>query len=178
VEEEKILLSRAAAGDKLAFSQLFFTYKEMVHRVVYRFLRTQDDIDDAVQQTFIELYKSLPGYECKSKFSTWLYRIAVNVSIQYIRKRRIGTWADLDPEILADQNTDNDHLEQNDLQKQINQALCSLPLKKRIVIILHDIEERTMEEVAEIIDVPIGTIKSRLFHARDEMRKKLQKVLD
>lgn len=177
MENEQLLLKQAAAGDKLAFAQLFLTYKTLVYRVVYRLLRIQEDVDDAVQQTFIEVFKSLPGYEGKSKFTTWLYRIAVNVSIQYLRKRRGDTLTDLDPEILPSEIV-KDNLERVELQKQIETALDSLPFKKRIVVMLHDVEERTMEEISSILDIPLGTVKSRLFHGRDEMRKKLQKVLE
>ncbi|NLE01100.1 MAG: RNA polymerase sigma factor [Fibrobacter sp.] len=178
VEEEKTLLEQAAAGSKSAFSKLFFIHKEMVYRVVYRLLRSSDDVEDAVQQTFIEMYRSLPGYEGKSKFTTWLYRIAVNVSIQHLRKRKNGSFADIDPEILPVNGETKDSIENQELQNQISQALNSLPDKKRIVVVLHDIEERTMEEISEIIGVPLGTIKSRLFHGREEMRKKLQKVME
>ncbi len=177
VDSEKKLLEQAAKGDSEAFSQLFLTYKTLVYRVVYRLLRIQEDVDDAVQQTFIEVYKSLPGYEGKSKFTTWLYRIAVNVSIQHLRKRRSDTISDFDPEILPSE-TNKDNLEHWELHKQIETALDAIPIKKRVVVVLHDIEERTMEEIAAILNIPLGTVKSRLFHGRDEMRKKLQKILE
>lgn len=180
VENEYKLLEQAAKGNSEAFSQLFLTYKTLVYRVVYRLLRIQEDVDDAVQQTFIEVFKSLPGYEGKSKFTTWLYRIAVNVSIQHLRKRRNDIYTDFDPEILPSESIkDNlENLEGLELHKQIETALDTLPVKKRIVVILHDIEERTMEEIAAILNIPLGTVKSRLFHGRDEMRKKLQKILE
>lgn len=177
MEKERSLLEQAASGDSQAFAQLFLTYKTLVYRVVYRLLRIQEDVDDAVQQTFIEVFKSLHGYEGNSKFTTWLYRIAVNVSIQFLRKRRNDTISDMDPEILPSERS-KDYIEHQELRKQIETVLDTLPLKKRIVVILHDVEERTMEEIAVILNIPIGTVKSRLFHGRDEMRKKLQKVLD
>lgn len=177
VDSEKKLLEQAAKGDNEAFSQLFLKYKTLVYRVVYRLLRIQEDVDDAVQQTFIEVYKSLPGYEGKSKFTTWLYRIAVNVSIQHLRKRRSDTFSDFDPEILPSESN-KDNLEHLELHKQIETALDAIPIKKRVVVVLHDIEERTMEEIAAILNIPLGTVKSRLFHGRDEMRKKLQKILE
>lgn len=177
VDSEKKLLEQAAKGDSEAFSKLFHTYKTLVYRVVYRLLRIQEDVDDAVQQTFIEVYKSLPGYEGKSKFTTWLYRIAVNVSIQHLRKRRSDTISDFDPEILPSE-INRDNVEHMELHKQIETALDAIPIKKRVVVVLHDIEERTMEEIAAILNIPLGTVKSRLFHGRDEMRKKLQKILE
>lgn len=177
VDSERELLEQAAKGDSEAFSQLFLTYKTLVYRVVYRLLRIQEDVDDAVQQTFIEVYKSLPGYEGKSKFTTWLYRIAVNVSIQHLRKRRSDTISDFDPEVLPSESN-KDNLEHMELHKQIEAALDAIPIKKRVVVVLHDIEERTMEEIAAILNIPLGTVKSRLFHGRDEMRKKLQKILE
>ena len=179
-EHERLLIERASKGDHQAFSELFFQYKEMVYRVVYRLLGNSEETHDAVQQTFIELYKSLPGYAGKSKFTTWLYRIAVNVSIQFFRKRRAhDKTQSLDPELLADTVTDKEtSIEKKELRKQIEQALASLHIRKRTVVILHDIENRTMEEISEIIGVPVGTIKSRLFYGREELKKKLEKILE
>lgn len=178
-EHERILIDRAAKGDQKAFSELFNEYKVMVYRVVYKLLGNSEETNDAVQQTFIELYKSLPGYAGKSKFTTWLYRIAVNVSIQFFRKRRTRDKNQpFNPEIYADTTTVSDHpLEKKELRKQIEEALASLHIRKRTVVILHDIENRTMEEISDIIGVPVGTIKSRLFYGREELKKKLEKVL-
>ncbi|MBN1309008.1 MAG: sigma-70 family RNA polymerase sigma factor [Chitinispirillaceae bacterium] len=179
-EQERLLIERASKGDQKAFSELFFKYKEMVYRVVYRLLGNSEETYDAVQQTFIELYKSLPGYAGKSKFTTWLYRIAVNVSIQFFRKRRSHEKTQtLDPELLADSTAEKESsIEKKELRKQIEQALASLHIRKRTVVILHDIENRTMEEISAIIGVPVGTIKSRLFYGREELRKKLDRLLD
>jgi len=178
-EHERILIERASKGDQKAFSELFYEYKEMVYRVVYKLLGNSEETNDAVQQTFIELYKSLPGYAGKSKFTTWLYRIAVNVSIQFFRKRRTRDKNQpFNPEIHADSTSENDNpLEKKELRKQIEEALASLHIRKRTVVVLHDIENRTMEEISDIIGVPVGTIKSRLFYGREELKKKLEKVL-
>ncbi|MCW8965954.1 MAG: RNA polymerase sigma factor [Candidatus Pacearchaeota archaeon] len=178
-EHERILIDRASKGDQKAFSELFHEYKEMVYRVVYKLLGNSEETNDAVQQTFIELYKSLPGYAGKSKFTTWLYRIAVNVSIQFFRKRRVRDKDQpFNPEVHTDSTTESDHpLEKKELRKQIEEALASLHIRKRTVVVLHDIENRTMEEISDIIGVPVGTIKSRLFYGREELKKKLEKVL-
>ncbi len=178
-ENERLLIEKAAKGDRKAFSSLFYTYKEMVYRVVYRLLGNSEETNDAVQQTFIEVYKSLPGYAGKSKFTTWLYRIAVNVSIQFFRKRCINDkMQPLNPELYTDNVDSGHHLEKKELQKQIEQALRSMHIRKRTVLILHDMENRTMEEISEIIGVPVGTIKSRLFYGREELKKKLEKLLE
>lgn len=179
-EHERLLIEKASKGDHNAFSKLFYEYKDMVYRVVYRLLGNSEETHDAVQQTFIELYKSLPGYAGKSKFTTWLYRIAVNVSIQYFRKRRTRDKDQfLDPELMADSASDNDlPMERKELRKQIEEALASIHIRKRTVVVLHDIENRTMEEISEIIGVPVGTIKSRLFYGREELKKKLEKMLE
>lgn len=178
-EHERLLIDRASKGDQKAFSELFHEYREMVYRVVYKLLGNSEETNDAVQQTFIELYKSLPGYAGKSKFTTWLYRIAVNVSIQFFRKRRTQDKNQpFNPEIHADTSNGSDHpLEKKELRKQIEEALASLHIRKRTVVVLHDIENRTMEEISDIIGVPVGTIKSRLFYGREELKKKLEKVL-
>lgn len=178
-DHERALIARASNGDHRAFSELFYAYKDMVHRVVYRLLGNSDEINDAVQQTFIELYKSLPGYAGKSKFTTWLYRIAVNVSIQYFRKRKINERnLELDPEIMiGDEGEIELPGERKELRKQLEEAIASLHIRKRTVVVLHDIENRTMEEISEITGVPVGTIKSRLFYGRNELKKKLEKVI-
>ena len=179
-EHERLLIERASKGDQQAFSELFYEYKEMVYRVVYRLLGNSEETNDAVQQTFIELFKSLPGYAGKSKFTTWLYRIAVNVSIQFFRKRRSHDKTQaLNPELLSDKDADTTlPIEKKELRQQIEQALQSLHIRKRTVVVLHDIENRTMEEISEIIGVPVGTIKSRLFYGREELKKKLEKLLE
>jgi len=179
-EDERLLIERAAHGDQSAFSALFHRYREMVYRVAYRLLGNSEDTQDAIQQTFIELYKSLPGYEGKSKFTTWLYRIAVNVSIQLFRKKKLRSRDQpLDPEQMADESFNAESpVERRELHRSIGQALASIQLRKRTVVILHDIENRTMEEISEIIGVPVGTIKSRLFYGREELKKKLEKVID
>lgn len=178
-EHERILLERAAQGDHKAFSELFYSYKDMVYRVVYKLLGTSEETNDAVQQTFIELYKSLPNYQGKSKFTTWLYRIAVNVSIQFFRKKRLQDRnVELDPEMFTSEETEKELPgERTELRKQIEEALESLHIRKRAVLILHDVENRTMEEISEITGVPVGTIKSRLFYARNELKKKLEKTI-
>lgn len=178
-DDEMQKITRAAQGDKYAFSELFNQYKVMVYRIVCRFLGQAEDADDAVQQIFIELYKSLPGYMGNSKFTTWLYRIAVNVSIQYIRKRKRDSEFDtLNPESHIDSTQNaSASIEKTELQKQIAVALEGIHERKRTVLILHDMEGLTMEEIAGITGLPLGTVKSRLFHGRDEMRSKLKKQL-
>jgi RNA polymerase sigma-70 factor (ECF subfamily) len=179
-KHERELIGRAAQGDQKAFAELFHEYKEMVYRVVYRLLGNTEETQDAVQQTFIELYKSLPGYAGKSKFTTWLYRIAVNVSIQFFRKRRtLDKKQATDPDYAPDSSSEKESaIERKELRHQIETALASLHIRKRTVVVLHDIESRTMEEISEILGVPVGTIKSRLFYGRDELKKKLEKILD
>lgn len=182
LEEEEIeLIKKAASGDNKAFSKIYYQYKELVYRVVYRLLGGTEDINDAVQQTFIELFKSLPGYAGKSKFTTWLYRIAVNVSIQFFRKKRVSEkfkTSEWELDTIPSSDTTSINIERKELKTQLEEALSSLQLKKRIVIVLHDIEHKTMEEISEIIGVPVGTIKSRLFYAREELKKKLGKILE
>ncbi len=181
-DDERRLIQLASTGNHNAFSKLFYEYRDMVYRVVYRLLGNSEETLDAVQQTFIELYKSLPGYEGKSKFSTWLYRIAVNVSIQFYRKRRLHQREQdqfANPETMAAPASGfYPSLEQKEIRKTIEDALASIHIRKRTVVVLHDLENRTMEEIAEITKVPLGTIKSRLFYGREELKKKLEKLLE
>lgn len=178
IEDEKLLIEMAANGNKVAFSKIFFNYKEMVYRVIYRLMGNSDYIEDAVQQTFIEIYKALPGFESKSKFTTWIYRIAVNVSIQFLRKRRPHEKIPaIDPDEIEANFSSMKEQDSKETLKIINVALKTMNLKKRTVVILHDIEGRTMEEISEIVGVPLGTVKSRLFHGREDLKRKLEKFL-
>jgi RNA polymerase sigma-70 factor (ECF subfamily) len=179
IEDEKLLVEMAAKGNKEAFSKLFFNYKEMVYRVIYRLMGNSDYIDDAVQQTFIEIYKSLPGFESKSKFTTWIYRIAVNVSIQFLRKRRPHEKTpSIDPDDIEDTFSSVKEQDSRETIKIIKLALKAINLKKRTVVVLHDIEGRTMEEISEIVGIPLGTVKSRLFHGREDLKRKLENLLE
>lgn len=186
--DEFQLIQKCIHGDQHAYREFIKRYRSLVHRAIYKILGPTPETDDLIQQAFIEVLKSLQSFEGKAKLSTWVYRITINVCGQYLRKksnrpkelidRRL--WAD--PELISTSTVEGDKqhdpIERKQLQVQIQVALDKIQFKKRAVLVLHDMEGRTMEEIAEIMNIPIGTVKSRLFHARDELKKKLEKSIE
>jgi RNA polymerase sigma-70 factor (ECF subfamily) len=169
--------------DRKKFSAFFFRYNALVHRLVYKILGPIDESDDVIQEIFIQMYRSLPTFKGEAKLSTWIYRIGINVCTQYIRRKNLKKNAfqakanrNIDT-IASKRHLDGEsYTERREQQHVLYRALNTLHPKKRVVIVLHDIDNKTMEEIADIINVPVGTVKSRLFHARDEMKTVLSRI--
>ena len=138
-----------------------------------------------VQQVFIQIFRSLPGFKGNSSFNTWAYRIALNVCTAQIRSKLKKRQPGLVPEFKGIENRPEEkhkgahaRLEEEEITNIIYSALDKINLKKKMVIILHDMEGKSLEEIAEITEKPVGTVKSRLFHGREEMKKLLSKYLN
>jgi RNA polymerase sigma-70 factor (ECF subfamily) len=188
-QEDEILIKKFLVDDMRAFDQLVIKYKDAVFNLCFKILGDYDDADDCSQETFIKVYGNLKNFRFKSSFLTWLYRIAVNTcrnrlsSAQSRMNRtsvRIGNPTDneSDPVDIRDSSYDPGIvLEKNEQKKQIQEAIELLPHDLKILIILRDIEGRSYEDVSEITRVNIGTVKSRLARARNQLRDKLRGVL-
>ncbi|MFH1761212.1 MAG: RNA polymerase sigma factor [bacterium] len=183
-KDEEYLIQQCKKGDNRAYSRFFNSYKEIMYRLAYKFLGPVNDLEDVVQVIFIQIFKSLPGFEGRSKLTTWIYKIGVNVCIQYLRNNKQKKEINFSDnyfisELNGDRLKQDAHtiLEQKELQKSVYNAINRLNLKKRSVIILHDMEGKTIEEIAQIIQKPVGTVKSRLFHAREELKNKLKPLM-
>lgn len=170
---DSCLIKRCLNGEKQSFSLLYHRYHQKVRSTLYRF-GTNSNLDDLVQEVFIRVWKGLPRLRQSSYFATWLYRITWNVAADEQRK-----WHQLYSQKQAlTQNLQTSYLsseiEDMHYQDLVQRSLRSLSFDRRCVLVLHDLEERPQKEIAEILGIPVGTVKSRLYHARIAMREYLK----
>lgn len=168
------LIARAKEGDTAAFRQLFVRHRGDVTRIVYRMLGPSADVEDVVQDVFLNVYRSLPSFRGDAKFSTWLYRLATNVTRMHLRRGRSRPrFADVEvPEAPRD-STPPDmpdvQVERAERVRALYRLLDTLSEKKREVLVLHDLEGVPAKEIAEMAGIPVLTVRTRLFYARKEL---------
>ncbi len=175
-EDEKAVIARAKCGDERAFEELVTRYERLVYAVCLRLLGNEPDAQDAAQETFIKLYRYLPGFRGESKFSVWLYRLANNACIDMLRKKSVPTVslsADEDDagvtEIPDARFSPENELEKKQLRQAVERALDSLPEPYRQVIVMREVAGQSYEEIAQSLVIDIGTVKSRIFRARRKL---------
>jgi len=170
-----LLIRRSQAGDEEAFAELFHKYKNLVYKTAYLMLGDADEAEDALQEVFIQVYKSLPTFQpLKGAFTTWLYRITVNHCLNRRRKRRLFTLPldKVSPISLTKPASSPESLMAE--KDAIQRALDRLSEKLRTVVILRYYWELSYAEIAQIVDVPVGTVKSRLNLALKTLRRELE----
>lgn len=167
------LVRRAAAGDATAFRALFARHKSDVSRLVYRMLNGPSDLDDVIQEVFVQVFRSLKDFRGQSKFSTWLHRVTVNVVLMHRRSARSRPVLaeELPGEIVADdaQLLPDDEVDRRERMRAFQRLLARLADKKRIVFVLHELEGMSPSEIAEVVGAPVLTVRTRLFYARREL---------
>jgi len=180
---DKELILRFQQGDELAYVELVNRYRDRLINFVFRFVGSFEEAEDIVQDTFVKLYQKKDYYRPISEFSTWIFTIASNLAKTELRKRKrrkvsylsqIGI-EEKDFEIPVEDTTDEETVGEY-TESQIQDAIQSLQLHFRTALILRDIEELSYEEISKIIDVPLGTIKSRINRARLQLQEKLKHV--
>jgi RNA polymerase sigma-70 factor (ECF subfamily) len=188
-QEDDAWVARARAGDTAAFQALFQKYQRRVYAVALGVVKRPEDAMDIVQDAFIKVHRHLDSFQGSSSFYTWLYRIVMNLGIDHVRKnRKVVEWGDAVPmdqaagdrtliPRVADSNPSRTVV-RRELSDKIRQALDTLPEYHRAVILLREVEGMSYEEIAEVLNVPKGTIMSRLFHARRKMQDELQTYLE
>jgi RNA polymerase sigma-70 factor (ECF subfamily) len=184
---DKLLVNRCLAGDDAAFSEIIGRYKGKLYNYILRMTGDADDAEDLTQEVFIRMYSSLDSFRKQSSLNTWLFRIASNICIDAYRrnKKHKAIAYSLDEPIFGDDSSEGAH-EAPDVSYephrifmkietagQIEKALMRLPEKLREVVLLFDVEGVPYEEIAQIVDCPLGTVKSRLFNGRAQLRKLL-----
>jgi RNA polymerase sigma-70 factor (ECF subfamily) len=180
--DDRRLITECVQGRTESFGQLVRRYQDRLHNAVYRVLDNAEDTADVVQEAFLNAYQSLNSFKGDSEFFTWLYRIAFNAAITLKRKRRSvlsfdwggeddGVHEPFDPSPFTHPG---EAIERSEEEARLQAALNRLSAEHRTVLILKDIEGQKYEEIAEILDVPIGTIRSRLHRARLELKDLLQ----
>ena len=183
------LVLRAQRGDKRAFGMLVDKYQRKLARLLSRMVRDQSEIEDIVQDTFIKAYRALPNFRGDSAFYTWLYRIGINTAKNYLvsmgRRPTVSTGVEVedaenfeDVDELRTMETPESSLMTKQIAQTVNDTVASLPEELRTAITLREIEGLSYEEIATVMNCPIGTVRSRIFRARDTISLKLKPLLD
>jgi len=190
MQADTALVMRAQANDRAAFNEIVLRYKGKVYNYVYRKVHSPLDAEDLTQETFVRAYMSIRSFQSRASLNTWLFRIAMNLCIDFSRKNKKtqgltmslsqdGDGEDDDTQRdIPDTSYDPQRLMMNkELGARLNEALMELPIKLRTVVLMYDIEGLAYDEIASVIGCPLGTVKSRLFNARSALREKLTPYL-
>jgi RNA polymerase sigma-70 factor (ECF subfamily) len=188
-EIDQQLVERAQRGDKRAFDLLVVKYQRKLGRLLSRFIRDPAEVEDVAQEAFIKAYRALPSFRGDSAFYTWLYRIGINTAKNYLVAlgRRAPTVTEFDSdeaesfedgEQLRDINTPESMLMSKEIGSTVNAAMEDLPEDLRTAITLREIEGLSYEEIASIMNCPIGTVRSRIFRAREAIAARLRPLLE
>lgn len=185
-DKEGVKIAEALAGDQKAYGYLVDKHRAAVFHIINRIVRNSEAADDLVQETFMKAFASLSSYRSEYRFSTWLYKIAANSSIDFLRKRRIQALSLDRPMDTRDGQVDIEvadysyhperDLERKERSFSIQEAIDALPPKYRDVIIYRHKDDKSYEEIADLLNVPIGTVKARIFRARELLKKKLKHI--
>jgi RNA polymerase sigma-70 factor (ECF subfamily) len=179
VHSERDLVAKAAAGSREAFDSLVDLHYQAVYAHAYRILRNSDDASDATQTAFVKALRSIAEFDVTRPMRPWLYRICGNVCIDLARARhRTNESIDKHAYMLESEDDLEGSAEQNDLREKILKAIMNLPEKYRRILILRHYEQMAVEEIAEALDAPEGTIKSWLFRARAMLKKELAPLVE
>ncbi len=183
-----VLVQRAQQGDVSAYDELIRRYQERVYATVYHMTANHEDAADLAQETFIKGFQALKSFKGDSSFYTWVYRIAVNKTINFLKQRKnkshlslndldLNTENDPDLVALVSDKTPRRDAGLNELQEKLNGAMLKLSPVHRLVVTLHDVQGLAHEEIANIMDCNIGTVRSRLFYARQQLQAYLSDYL-
>jgi RNA polymerase sigma-70 factor (ECF subfamily) len=186
IKAEQKLITEALSGDQKAYKKLLEQYKTPVFHVIFKIVHNKEEADDLVQETFMKAFCSLATYKKEYRFTTWLYKIAANSSIDFLRKRKLEAFSLDEPVETKDgergmELPDLTYSPEKDFSyKQklfsIDQAIDSLPKKYKEVIVYRHKQDKPYEEIAEILKIPVGTVKARIFRARELLKKKLKSL--
>lgn len=186
--EEHELVKRSRRGDLAAYDELVRRYQERIYATVYHMTANHEDANDLAQEAFIKAFQALRSFKGGSSFYTWVYRIAVNKTINFLKQRRnrsqmslndLDLNAEHDPDLVAliSDKTPRREVHLAELQEKLNEAMQKLSESHRLVVALHDVQGLSHEEIAKIMDCNIGTVRSRLFYARQQMQAYLSDYL-
>jgi RNA polymerase sigma-70 factor (ECF subfamily) len=190
-DADQLLVDRVKSGDQQAFNLLVRKYERKVVRLISRLVRDPSEVEDVAQEAFIKAYRALPQFRGDSAFYTWLYRIAVNTAKNYLvaQGRRPIPLSDTLSEdedgesfgredVVSDNHTPEAELLSRQIAETVNRAIEALPQDLRTAVTLREIEGLSYEEIAEAMNCPIGTVRSRIFRAREAIAEQLRPLLD
>ncbi|MGD6777410.1 RNA polymerase sigma factor SigW [Sutcliffiella horikoshii] len=173
-------------GDQDAFAEIVELFKDKIYQLVYRMIGNSHEAEDIAQEAFIRAYININSFDVNRKFSTWLYRIATNLTIDRIRKKKPDYYLDAEvagtegltmySQVAADISLPEEEVETMELQGEIQRQILKLPDKYRSVIVLKYIDELSLIEISEILEIPVGTVKTRIHRGREALRQQLRHV--
>ena len=186
--EERRLVERAKGGDMEAYDDMVRRYQERIYATIYHMTANHEDANDLAQETFIKAYQALKSFKGDSSFFTWVYRIAINKTINFLKQRKNRTHMslndldfnaehDADLVALISEKTPRREVNLIELQEKLNAALQKLSEVHRMVVTLHDVQGLSHEEISRIMDCNTGTVRSRLFYARQQLQAYLSDYL-
>ena len=173
MDEDIILINQFVGGEERGFEMLVKKYQNRALNIVYSVVGNDRDSEDILQEVFMKVYNSLRSFKQDAQFSTWLYRITVNTTYDFLRRRRHLVALEDIPQVnlVADNSQDSLHIKDRDYQ--IRKALESIPFKYRTAVVLKDIEGLSYQEIARVLGCSIGTVESRIFRARQLLKERL-----
>ena len=179
--EDRLLVEKILTGEPQDFQLVIEKYRRLVGHIVARMVRNQADREDVGQEIFVKIYQSLASFQFQSKLSTWISRIAFNACVNYLQKKRLPLWADLQPleeqnpidSIAADGPNPEQRFEAQELTEQVHRAIAALAPVYAAVLSLYHLEEFSYQEISEVMELPQGTVKSYLFRARKKVKEQV-----
>lgn len=182
--EDDQLVKRAIGGDEQAYRELVEKYERALYFHILKMIKDKEQVEDLVQETFVKAFDNLKSYSTNYAFSTWLYRIATNHTIDYLRKKKLQTMSIDDPVKtkegdmrmqLPDESAETDRkIIRKQRQNMVREAIKDLPPKYRRVIEMRHMEEKSYQEIADVLELPLGTVKAHIFRARELLYKLLK----
>jgi RNA polymerase sigma-70 factor, ECF subfamily len=184
---EAHLARLALKGDQQAFAEIVGMYQDKLYHMAYRMLSSRQEAEDVVQDTFLRVYKNLDRYDDTMKFSTWIYRIATNLCIDRLRKRKPSYSLDAETSehegldgysmIPSDNRTPESETLLSEMQSTVHKAIDNLPAKYKSVMVLRYLQDLSLQEIGDVLDMPVTTVKTRVHRGREFLRKRLERHL-
>ncbi|WP_145245300.1 sigma-70 family RNA polymerase sigma factor [Aeoliella mucimassa] len=176
-------IARVRQGDRAAFDTLVVRYQDRLSTTLTRLMGSADDALDIAQDAFVQAFTKLDSFQQNSAFYTWLYRIAFNLAMSHARKRRPVSIMHTDDrtctiEPASTESSPDDLLQQSERAAQVHAAIQQLPEEHRVVVVLRELEGCDYQQIADILDIPVGTVRSRLFRARTQLKEKLATMVE
>ncbi len=180
--DESLLITNSQKGDIQAFTELVSLYQRRIYDLAYQITHSHTDSEDIAQEIFIRLWRKIHKFKGKSSFFTWLYRMAINVSKNYLRSRPTNQVlfeeATIGQDLIRKRNNPAEELISQETSKAVTKAIDTLPFKHKMVVLLHDIEGFSHKEISRIMKCSEGTVWSRLFYARRKLKERLTNFLN
>ncbi|CAG7652778.1 ECF RNA polymerase sigma factor SigW [Paenibacillus solanacearum] len=187
IQMDTRLAKLARGGDRAAFAELVELYRDKIFHLAYRMLHNRHEAEEIAQETFLRVYTNLDRYDENQKFSTWIYRIGTNLCIDRLRKRKAtfsldaelneGEGGDWYNTLASPEESPDNQVVLSETQQQIRESIETLPEKYKAVVILRYLQDLSLQEISDVLSMPVTTIKTRLHRGRDFLRKKLEKLL-